>query len=164
MDFYSILRDVAKFAGKTCREVEEAYLQAVGKDKPKKQREEKSLKQRILDDLAIVYRELGENTFSYLQNNNAFGDEKLKKFVIRIEKLKKNMQDLADIETEIEQERAKKAEAKTEVKPESEVNAESQTPQQGTSPQPPQEAQSAGASTDVPSEGSPEVKNENKTE
>ncbi|MBF0314630.1 MAG: hypothetical protein HQK50_09755 [Oligoflexia bacterium] len=104
MEVNKMLKEMAKFAGKTFHEVEkitgEIYSDFMGKDDSK---EERSIKQRMQDDLHHLYQELGENVLSHLQQNDALGDGNLKGIVLKIEKIQKTLQDLIEIENEMNQ-------------------------------------------------------------
>ncbi|MBF0298671.1 MAG: hypothetical protein HQK51_08125 [Oligoflexia bacterium] len=101
VEFNDVLKDVAKFAGRTFHDVErifgDIYSDFMGKERTS---EEKTLKQKLSDDLEKVYAELGKASLPHLNQNDAFGDDNLKNIIIKIERFKKGLQDLSDIENE----------------------------------------------------------------
>lgn len=101
VEFADVLRDVAKFAGKTFHDVEkifgDIYSDFMGKEKPT---EEGTLRQKLSDDLDQVYATLGKAVFPHLKQNNAFDDDNLKNIISKIERFNKGLKDLADMENE----------------------------------------------------------------
>ncbi|MBF0360300.1 MAG: hypothetical protein HQK49_04775 [Oligoflexia bacterium] len=107
MEFNTIIKDIAKFTGKTFRDMEEIFNDLIGRSNSDDESSRSNtvagtdLKLRIVDDLSRLYSELGERAFVHLQKNNIYDDEELKSMVAKVEKLKKNLQDIIDIENDL---------------------------------------------------------------